>query len=183
MTNSLMADQSKCHPLNDRDEADCYDVMMKERSDLINAKRESEDALVKSIIQLSAALIVVLVGFFGELRASGGYIILIIYIGALTFFTLSVLSGLTEHYLSSIAYGQQIEIVEKFYTRQSSNFSQPSISKWVRLTQVSSFTSFGLGLITLAAMGAVIAMESSHDTANSTKSATANSSRTDPAPR
>jgi hypothetical protein len=52
----------KSHPLDNSDPDQCYAVMMSERTTLITAKRESEDNLIKTVVQLSSAMIVLAAG-------------------------------------------------------------------------------------------------------------------------
>ena len=58
------------HPLDDCDENECYKTMMAERTVLIAAQRDAQDNLIKTIIQLSSALIALMAGFITQSKLS-----------------------------------------------------------------------------------------------------------------
>jgi hypothetical protein len=55
--------EERKHPLAGLDPHACYQTMMTERTSLITARRESEDDLVKTIVQISTSLIALTAGF------------------------------------------------------------------------------------------------------------------------
>ena len=115
---------------------------MSERTDLIKARREAEDNLVKTIVQLSATLIVLLAGFLTQTSVriySGNSWMLAVVVLLLIF---SLVAGLSEHIFSSKAYLAQQILVEKFYNKEINDFSEPSANRWVRRFQVSAFIFF-----------------------------------------
>lgn len=138
------------HPLAECDDEALYKAMMSERTELIKARRESEDNLVKTIIQLSSALLVVLAGFavntdhtFSSFKYYGFSITFI-------FLIMSIAAGLFEHLASSKAYLDQQRSVEFFYTKKIREFSEPVANMYVRFFQKSQLTLFTLSLIFVA---------------------------------
>ncbi|MBB4633477.1 hypothetical protein [Sphingosinicella soli] len=107
------------HPLYGKDDLQCYEVMMAERSRLIAAKLISEDSLIKTIIQLSVAILVAMVGFLSSDSFSVFRFIEIRI--AIVFLFLSIIIGIFEYKLSSVAYQRQISVVINFYTMKSSS--------------------------------------------------------------
>ena len=133
---------TQSHMLDGCDPDECYKTMMSERTDLIKARREAEDNLVKTIVQLSATLIVLLAGFLTQTSVriySGNSWMLAVVVLLLIF---SLVAGLSEHIFSSKAYLAQQILVEKFYNKEINDFSEPSANRWVRRFQVSAFIFF-----------------------------------------
>src|SRR5688500_1822669 len=54
---------SDTHPLDGKDEWECYDQHISERNKLIEAKRNAEDNFVKTVIQLSSAIALLVPSF------------------------------------------------------------------------------------------------------------------------
>ena len=138
---------SEPHPLEGCDEKECYDTMMSERTELIKARREAEDNLVKTVIQLSSALMVLLAGYaVGEDSSLEGMLYWLFF-AATILLSVSVVSGLGEHRYSSKAYEAQQELVEKFYTKKISCFEEPKANKLVRALQKLQFFAFAVSLV------------------------------------
>ncbi|MGY4397713.1 hypothetical protein ACVWZA_002910 [Sphingomonas sp. UYAg733] len=138
------------HPLDGCDADECYKTMMSERTELIKARREAEDHLIKTIIQLSAALIALIAGFLAQTNILIDLNFLLLFSSVLILFILALTAGLAEQFFSSKAYQAQQIILEKYYNKEINEFSEPKANWWVRFFQLSSFSFFVLALITLA---------------------------------
>jgi len=152
------------------DEDECYKTMMAERTDLIKARREAEDNLVKTVIQLSATLIALIAGFLTQtsVHVSSNFFIFLVL--SVIFLVVALMSGLAEHLFSSHAYLEQQQSVEKFYTRQINSFAEPWANRWVRTCQVTSFIAFVTALIFLTIFAIKQAGEDSHGKSLTTSS-------------
>ena len=143
-------DVNDCHPLDDSDPDQCYKVMMAERTVLITARREAEDNLIKTIIQLSVALIVLMAGFITQADVSISEHTRILFGATIILFGLAIIMGLSEQWLSSKAYEQQQQLVEDFYNRKIAEFSPIRISNYVRATQTFALALFVIALAILS---------------------------------
>jgi hypothetical protein len=123
--------------------------MMSERTSLITARRESEDNLIKTIIQLGSALIVLISGFVSQTTVSIGDAELALFIITLVGLVISIVAGLTEQYFSSKAYEEQQRLVEDFYQKAIATFGPAPSNKWVRISQLVAFATFVFALICL----------------------------------
>jgi hypothetical protein len=137
------------HPLDDCDPTDCYQTMMSERTALITARREAEDNLIKTVIQLAAALLALLAGFISQAKFELDLPSLILFGLALTLLALSIIAGLVEQRYSSEAYLDQQKLVEDYFQKKISSFEEPSANKKVRTAQFVAFVSFVGALICL----------------------------------
>lgn len=137
------------HPLDGCDSAECYQIMMTERTELIKARRETEDNLIKTIIQLSSALIVLMSGFIVQSKINLSQRTLLEFSLVILFMMLSIIFGLTEQFSSSRAYLAQQILVEQYYTKKISVFREPSVNTVVRCAQAAAFFFFVLALIIL----------------------------------
>lgn len=160
------------HPLEEADAKDCYEIMMRERSTLIAAKRESEDTLVKSVVQLSVALTAIITGFVTTKDVINSIFQAAIFCLIMVSMVLSLTFGLMEHWMSSIAYGEQIKKVQEFYTRKSSDFLPPKSSSRVRLFQTLCLSTFIGGVLLLAILANIKVWEKIDDPTSSPLSAT-----------
>lgn len=138
----MTASEENEHPLDGLDPDACYRTMMTERTTLITARRESEDNLIKTIIQISTTLIALTAGFSAQAGVNFSGVSLYIFLGALLLLTSAIIAGLFEHWLSSKAYSQQQKLLEDYYTKTTSSFAEPPANKWVRVSQVASLTTF-----------------------------------------
>lgn len=141
---------SKKHPLDGVDEWECYDQLIAERNRLISAKRESEDGFIKTIIQLSSAILLLvpsLVTANSSRFEFGSYSTLIIGLGTIA---MALLLSLSEQFSSSLAYQQQIKKTDEYYTKKSTDIDEPSITKIVRALLLLSFISFLIGIFLIA---------------------------------
>ncbi|MFO6446424.1 hypothetical protein ACLBKU_04700 [Erythrobacter sp. NE805] len=147
-------DPSNAHPLDGCDPDELYKVMMAERTELNKARRESEDNFVKSIIQLSSGLLLLLAGFAVNARdkltdASESLF------GFCAFSLLiSICAGLAEHHLSAKAHQRQQEIVERYYTKVIKSYSEPLENFYVRMAQLIQFLAFAAALLFLMIIAA-----------------------------
>ena len=142
---------------------ECYKTMMAERTDLIKARREAEDNLVKTVVQLSATLIALIAGFITQTSVVISYKFLPLLMLALILLLVALSSGLSEHVFSSKAYLAQQQAVEKFYTRQINEFSEPAANKWVKRCQITSFSTFIIALLALGSFSVLQVGEKSRD--------------------
>ena len=163
------------HPLEGRDDEECYRVMMSERTALITARRESEDSLVKTIIQLAAALVALMAGFVAQSQIEIEGFAFVLFAVALGGLGVSIISGLTEHYFSSKAYDEQQKLVENFYQKVISTFGPAPSNRFVRWAQLVAFTSFVIALVSLGAFALVEAGENNAGRKIPTSTATSTS--------
>lgn len=140
---------AKLHPLDGCDPTECYQTMMSERTTLITARREAEDNLVKTIIQLAAALLALLAGFISQSSKALGMPTLVLFGIALAALIASIVAGLMEQRFSSKAYLDQQKLVEDYFQKNISEFSEPNANKNVRRAQAAAFVFFVVALILL----------------------------------
>ena len=138
------------HPLDPCDPEECYKTMMAERTALITARRESEDNLIKTIVQVAAALIVLMAGFVSQAKVEITGWSLILFGITLVAMIAAIVAGLTEQYFSSKAYLEQQGLVEDFYQKKIWTFGDPPSNKWVRKAQVTAFSCFIAALVSAA---------------------------------
>lgn len=140
---------SQPHPLHGVDEWECYDQHIAERNKLTSAKREAEDGFVKTIIQLSSAIVLSVLAVLSlnkaEVKEPSYYLI-----GGIILVSLSLLCALSEQFLSSLAYEKQIAKTDAYYTRKSSDITPPKISHCVRAFLASAFALFLLGICVIS---------------------------------
>ncbi len=176
--------KSESHPLTDCDPDECYRTMMSERTDLIKAQRDAEDTLVKTIIQISSALLVLLAGFVVQSDSVMRPFSQSIYLFCMFGLVVAVVAGLFEHFFSSKAYSAQLKLVESFYTQQISSFGEPIENKWVRAMQRLQFGAFAIAAFFLLIIAAAEIGEKDDQgkedgtTSTSTSTATATSAAT-----
>ena len=120
---------------------------MAERATLITGWREAEDNLVKNVIQLSSALVALMTGFIAQTNFSLARYVFWLFSIAIILLGVSIAFGLTEQFLSSRAYLAQQKMLEQYYTKKISEFSEPLINRWVRFSQGGAFLSFALALV------------------------------------
>lgn len=166
---NVKADSVQKHPLDECDPSECYQTMMSERTELIKARREAEDNLVKTIIQLASALLVLLAGFSVESKVHLGGLSFMFFVAASLLLVISVTAGLAEHYFSSKAYLSQQQLVEQYYTKVISEFSEPPENRKVRLAQLVAFGSFLVSLTLITAI-AIAKVGIPHDEASAAAS-------------
>jgi MFS family permease len=123
--------------------------MMSERTALITARRESEDNLIKTIIQLSAALLALLAGFISQAKIRPSALSLSLFGAALFALAIAIVTGLLEQRFSSQAYLEQQKLVEDYFQKKISTFDDPPANKLVRKAQAGAFVSFLVALICL----------------------------------
>lgn len=140
---------TELHPLEGSDLSECYKVMMSERTALITARRETEDNLIKTVIQLSSAMIVLMAGFVSQAETTFTGITTVLFVMIIVVLVLVITSGLTEQFYSSRAYLEQQALVESYYNREISSFDEPKANKFVRASQAVAFILFIIALILL----------------------------------
>jgi hypothetical protein len=143
------------HPLDDCDEGDCYKTMMAERTVLIAAQRDAQDNLIKTIIQLSSALIALMAGFSTQSKLSFSALSSSVFSISLASLGIAIVSGLTENFYSSKAYSEQQKILEDYYSKYISEFREARSNKLVRRAQLCAFTFFVIALLCLAIFGII----------------------------
>jgi len=176
MTDQDRAPELQNHVLDGCNPDDLYKTMMSERTELVKARRESEDNLVKTIIQLSATLIVLISGFVTQTSVKIYYSGMWILAASLFSMVIALCCGLSEHIFSSKAYFAQQMLVEKFYTKQINEFSEPYANKWVRRFQAWAFFSFVTSLVILSIFAFSQTREKIHEQQSAPAAATTTSS-------
>ena len=143
------------HPLDDCDENECYKVMMAERTALITARQDLENSLVRTIIQMASALVVLMAGFVTQkdLVIDGAGKIL--FSLSLAVLVISITAGLAEHWFASKAYLSQQKMLEDYYGKKISNFSDPKENLYVARCQMISFFSFTAAIVLLSVLAIV----------------------------
>lgn len=155
-----MSDQQiNAHPLDGCDPAACYQTMMSERTALITARREAEDNLIKTVIQLSAALLALLAGFITQAKIVLSPLTLILFGVALTSLAGAIIAGLFEHRFASRAYLEQQQLVEDYFQKKIAEFGEPTANKAVRKAQAAAFIAFVAALLCLGIFAFVHARE------------------------
>jgi hypothetical protein len=144
-----MAHSGAPHPLDDCDPDACYQTMMSERTSLITARRESEDNLIKTVIQLAAALLALLAGFISQAQIAVSQCALVLFGTALASLMISIVAGLCEQRFSSNAYLQQQKLVEDYFQKKISDFAEPAANDAVRKAQATAFITFVAALLCL----------------------------------
>lgn len=134
------------HPLEGRDEWECYDQHIAERNRLIESKRNAEDSFIKTVIQLSSAIALLVPGFILTQPVDQRQPSVFLVVG-LAFIFLSLVAGLSEQFLSSLAYGKQIKKIDDYYTKLTADVAPPALSKIVGIAIFVAFVSFMAGVI------------------------------------
>lgn len=150
---SPAATLSSPHPLDGRDDRECYDVMMAERNALVAAKRETEDELVKGIIKLSSGALLLVPGIAvsSEIRIDPHLAVALVLLG-LFFFAGALLAGVVEQRLSSVAYDKQIEVTVSYYQKKTIETHDEKSSRHVKIALVTTFVLF-CSAVTISAAG------------------------------
>ncbi|WP_222926977.1 hypothetical protein [Sphingomonas gilva] len=160
---------------------------MAERTALITAGRESEDNLIKTIIQLASALVALMAGFITQKQLDFSIQGFLIFSVSISFFVISIIAALTEQFFSAQAYRQQLKLLEDYYGKVTDSFSEPAANKWVRKAKVTAFACFLIAILTLAIL-AVLQARGVNDgkrppaTPTTTTTPTAATAATAPAP-
>lgn len=144
-----MSDAPTSHPLDGKDEWECYDQHISERNRLFEGKRSAEEHFVKTVIQLSSGIALLVPGYLTasvEILKTPSNLL----IGGLTFIFLALTFGLTEQYFSSLAYSQQIKRTDAYYRRETSDASPSAFSKALSICLLLCFTCFLVGIFFLA---------------------------------
>lgn len=183
-----MAERQKIspHPLDGCDEDDCYKTMMAERTVLVAAQRDAQDNLIKTIIQLSSALIALMAGFITQAKFVLTDTSFAVVSFTLLAFSISIICGLAENFFGSKAYKEQQGMLEDYYGKYIEEFTEPRSNKLVRRAQLGAFSLFVIALLSLAVFG-ILEAKGKNDVKQSTAStssspATATSSASAPAP-
>jgi hypothetical protein len=126
-------------------EWDCYDQHISERNKLITAKKEAEDGFIKTIVQLSSAIVLgvpgVLIFNDGATRnPSTPLWVGILIVGV------SLIFALSEQFLSSVAYRHQIAKTDAYYGKETVDIGPPPISRYVQRAITMAFLTFILGV-------------------------------------
>lgn len=136
------------HPLDGKDEWECYDQHISERNRLIEGRRSAEEQFVKTVIQLSSGIALLVPSFLtassGATKAPSNLLIL-----GLSAIFLALVFGLSEQYVSSLAYAKQLKRTDEYYLRQTADVSQPAFSKILSVFLLLCFISFVFGILLL----------------------------------
>ncbi len=141
------------HPLDGCNDEDCYRTMMAERTVLIAAQREAQDTLIKTIIQLSSALIALMAGFITQAKFALTDTNLFVFSAAVLSFAASIVFGLMENFFGSKAYKEQQVMLEDYYGKYIGEFAEAKWNKWVHRAQLGAFLFFVIALLSLAIFG------------------------------
>ncbi len=142
--------RSTPHPLDGCDENECYKTMMSERTVLVAAQRDAEDNLVKTVIQLSSALVVLMAGFTTQRDLLFTGIRFGLFFVSLACLVAAILCGISENFFSSRAYREQQKLLEDYYSKRISSFTEPKSNAIVRTTQALAFLFFITALLCVA---------------------------------
>lgn len=140
---------AESHPLDGKDEWECYDQHITERNKLIEGKRNAEDNFVKTVIQLSSAMALLVPGFIVShphplTKPSA------LLVGGLILIFCALMGGLAEQFLSSLAYATQIKKTDDYYAKRTSDLSPPAMSKAVVVALFGTFLFFLSGVLILS---------------------------------
>ena len=91
------------HPLADVDPWVRFDQHIQERNRLISCKRETEDGYIKTVIQLSSAILLLVPGLLNASNKTGIAGIQTSTLVGLLFIALSLTAAISEQFLSSVA--------------------------------------------------------------------------------
>lgn len=140
---------ASAHPLDGKDEWECYDQHITERNRLIDGKRNAEDNFVKTVIQLSSAIALLVPSFVVAQPARLSNLSPLLITGLVLIF-FALVGGLSEQFLSSLAYGKQIEKTDDYYAKRTSDVSPPAMSKAVLVALFGTFLFFVAGVLVLS---------------------------------
>lgn len=135
------------HPLKEIDDRECYDILMRERTLLISAKRESENELIRTLVKLSSAAALIVPGV---IFSSDGLSIpeeskQFLFFGIIAF-VMSLIFALTEQFFSSLAYNAQTRVTIKFYQKESEEIESWAWSRTVFFFWILAFVFFIIGV-------------------------------------
>jgi hypothetical protein len=137
------------HPLDGKDEWECYDQHIAERNKLIEGKRSAEDSFVKTVIQLSSGIALLVPGFIVSHPERHAMPSVLLIFGLLLIF-LALIGGLSEQFMSSVAYGKQIQKTDDYYAKKTSDVSPPAMSRAVAIALFGTFLFFVGGVLVLS---------------------------------
>lgn len=138
------------HPLADVDPWVRYDAHMDERKHLIACKREAEDGYIKTIIQLSSAILLLVPTALASSGTSAISRISAVTIFGFVFISISLIISICEQYFSLIAYKRQIQKTEDYYLMKSGDINPPKIAKAVEMAISCSFLAFIVGTLLIS---------------------------------
>ena len=141
------------HPLDGCDPGKLDDIMRDERRALITAQRESQDNFVKTIVQLSSSLVVLMAGFSTQAALKPSNLSRDLFVAALVLAVSAIILGLIEQLLTSKACKAQQVWVELYYTKRISKFDEPKQNWWINIFQIAALLCFttALGLLSIMA--------------------------------
>ncbi|NNC73788.1 MAG: hypothetical protein HKN78_13065 [Sphingomonadaceae bacterium] len=143
------------HPLEEIDDDRCYQWYLDQSATLSAGRAARQDGLIATITQISSAAVLAVPGFVvaSESGLPSFWANEILYFG-ITGFGGALLAAMAEQHYSAKAHQKQIEILEKFYFKESSeteDIASRNKVKWARRT---SYLLFLLAL-TLTAVGLI----------------------------
>ena len=150
MSGQIDLNADEPHPLADIDPWVRFDQHIQERNRLISGRRETEDGYIKTVIQLSSAILLLVPGLLNTLAKTGMAGIHNATLAGLSFIALSLTTALSEQFLSSIAYKTQIKKTDSYYLMKSSDMNPPTITKIVELVMLASFATFLVGILIIS---------------------------------
>lgn len=150
MSGRIDLNADKPHPLADVDPWVKFDQHIQERNRLISCKRETEDGYIKTVIQLSSAILLLVPGFLNTSAKTGMAEIQTATLVGLSFIALSLTAAISEQFLSSKAYNAQIAKTDSYYRMDSSDINPPTITRIVELAMLASFATFLMGILVVS---------------------------------
>lgn len=138
------------HPLADTDPWVRFDQHIQERNRLISCKRETEDGYIKTVIQLSSAILLLVPSLLNNRAGTEATGISTATIVGLVFIALALTTAISEQFLSSVAYKKQMEKTDSYYSMKSDDIRPPTITKLVELAMSASFATFLTGILVIS---------------------------------
>lgn len=138
------------HPLADVDAWVRFDQHIQERNRLISCRRETEDGYIKTVIQLSSAILLLVPGLLNTSAKTGMAGIQTATFVGLSFIALSLTAAISEQFLSSMAYKTQMTKTDSYYLMESSDINPPTITKVVETAMSVSFATFLIGILVVS---------------------------------
>jgi hypothetical protein len=135
------------HPLSEIPDDVRYAQFLEQRAVLVNSKIQEERDLIRKILTLSSSGIAIYVSII--LSLSGKNVSNIYSNIGFALLIITVIFSVVELYISSRAYGSQIEVLRKYYYLESEN-TQTKITRIVDILIIASLFFFVLAVVFLA---------------------------------
>ena len=108
------------HPLEGIDPDKVYEWYRADRAAVLQARQAREDSLITTIIQISSAALLLVPGVLLSKDSAMPTLTegKVLYFGIFAF-GIALLTALSEQYYSARAYSKQLQIVDKYYFKES----------------------------------------------------------------